>query len=48
MHDVGSVSFAAVGGDFSNTAPKGWLSEVKKSKRMAGMPNKDTAVIFNI
>ena len=42
------LSFAAVGGDFNNTAPKGWLSEAKKSKRMAGMPKKDTAVIFNV
>ena len=42
------LSFAAVRGDFSKTAPKGWLSKDEDSKEMAGMPNKDTAVIFNV
>ena len=42
------LSFAAVRGDFSKTAPKGWLSKDEDCKAMAGMPNKDTAVIFNV
>jgi len=42
------ITFAAVGGDFNNTDPKGWLSEDEESKQMAGMPSRDTAVIFNV
>jgi len=42
------LTFAPAGGDFNNTNTKSWMKKQEKSKQVEGMPDRDTAVVFNI
>ena len=42
------ITFAPVGGNFNDTFPKAWLSEDQERRQVSGLPDSETAVVFNI
>jgi aminopeptidase N len=42
------LTWSEAGGDFTATSPKEWLGEAEASKKVAGLPGPDTAVVFNV
>ena len=43
------ITFAPAGGDFNNTFPNTtWLSKDQESIKVSGLPDKKTAVVFNV
>ena len=44
----GPITFAAAGDSFENTYIKLWMKQSEKSKEISGMPERETAVVFNV
>ena len=42
------LTFTAAGESFENTYSENWMKEGEQSKSMSEMPDKDTAVVFNV
>jgi len=42
------LTYTGVNGDFNNTNTREWLEEKQQSKQVTGLPERDTAVVFNI
>ena len=42
------LSFTGVKDSFENTYSKYWMKEGEKEKEVSGLPDKDTAVVFNV
>merc|ERR1719464_939165 len=42
------ITFAPAGGNFNDTFPKAWLREDQERKRVSGLPDSETAVVFNV
>ena len=42
------ITFAPAGGDFSQTKNNIWMGETEKTKDIQGLPDANTAVIFNV
>ena len=42
------ITFTAAGDTFENTYSKLWMKQSEKSKEISGMPESETAVVFNV
>ena len=42
------LTFASPNQGFDTTYSKEWLAEGKRSRKISGMPGKDTPVVFNV
>ena len=42
------ITFAPAGGNFNDTFPKAWLREDQERSQVSGLPDSETAVVFNV
>ena len=42
------ITFAPAGGNFNDTYPKAWLREDQERSKVSGLPDSETAVVFNV
>ena len=42
------ITFAPAGGNFNDTFPKAWLREDQERSQVPGLPDSETAVVFNV